>query len=116
MIQCEDCEFFHLAENGEVGFSCDPFKTVKEPECLAKWQLLKTNQMVASYQATLNYYQKLAPMQEKMFKVMEREIDDMSESDKWKVADDGDEEILDDGPGEDQGDDLADDLEEHWGS
>jgi len=110
MIQCQDCEFFHRAQNGEVGFSCDPFKNIKEPECLAKWQLLKTNQMVASYQATLSYYQKLAPMQEKMFKVMEREIDDLSESDKWKVGD-GDEGLDDAEPDGDQGDEL----EEHWG-
>ena len=68
--------------------SCDPFSNVKEPECLTKWQLIKINQMVAGYHATLNYYRKLAPMQEKMFKVMERELDGMSESDQWKIADD----------------------------
>jgi hypothetical protein len=56
-----------------------------EPECILKWQLVKINQMVSSYQATLNYYRKLAPMQEKMFKVMERELDDMNEGEKWKV-------------------------------
>ena len=108
MIQCEECEFFHRSDSGEVGFACDPFKNIKEPECLAKWQLLKTNQMVAAYQSTLNYYHKLAPMQEKMFKVMEREIDDMSESDKWKVEEDEDSD-------ESGGIDGADDLEDHWG-
>jgi len=91
MIQCEQCEFFRRGESGEVSFLCDPFRNVKEPECLAKWQLIKINQMVAAYQSTLAYYHKLAPMQEKMFKVMEREIEDMNESDKWKVADDEDE-------------------------
>ena len=90
MIQCQDCEFYERGPNGEAGFRCDPFGNIKEPECLAKWQLIKINQMVATYQATLQYYQKLAPMQEKMFKVMEREIDDMSEADKWKVEDEED--------------------------
>ena len=88
MIQCEQCEFFIRRPGGEVSFSCDPFRNVKEPECLAKWQLIKTNQLVAAYQATLDYYRKLAPMQEKMFQVMEREIDGMNESEKWKIADD----------------------------
>lgn len=90
MIQCEECEHFNRGPDGEISFSCDPFKNIKEPECLTKWQLIKINQMVASYQATLEYYRKLAPMQEKMFKVMEREMDDMNESDKWRVDDDED--------------------------
>ena len=63
MIQCKDCEFFSRGASGEITFSCDPFTNIKEPECLAKWQLIKINQMVASYQATLDYYRKLAPMQ-----------------------------------------------------
>jgi len=92
MIQCEQCEYCHRNENGQVSFSCDPFGTIKEPECLAKWQLIKINQMVSAYQATLAYYRKLAPMQEKMFKVMEREIDDMNEGEKWKVEEDEDDE------------------------
>ncbi|HUS91352.1 MAG TPA: hypothetical protein VM695_05845 [Phycisphaerae bacterium] len=92
MIQCEQCEFFHRGENGEVAFRCDPFRTVKERECLAKWQLIKINQMVAAYQSTLEYYRKLAPMQEKMFKVMERELDDMSETERWKISEDEEDE------------------------
>lgn len=88
MIQCKDCELFERDANGRAVFHCDPFVNVKEPECLIKWQLIKLNQLVASYQATLNYYRKLAPMQEKMFKVLEREIDDISEADKWKIEDD----------------------------
>lgn len=91
MIQCKDCEFFHKTPSGEISFSCDPFTNVREVECLAKWQLIKINQMVAGYHATLDYYRRLAPMQEKMFKVMERELDDISEADKWKVAPDEDE-------------------------
>ncbi|MFA6133193.1 MAG: hypothetical protein WC869_04145 [Phycisphaerae bacterium] len=88
MIQCKDCPLCRRRESGELSFDCDPFSNIVESECLAKWQLIKINQMVASYQATLDYYRKLAPLQEKMFKVMERELDDISESDKWKIADD----------------------------
>ena len=87
MIQCKDCEFFRRSPTGEIALACDPFSTIKEPECLVKWQLIKINQMVGSYQATLEYYRKLAPMQEKMFRVMERELDDINEGDKWKVPD-----------------------------
>lgn len=47
-------------------------------------------------------YKRLAPLQEKMFRHMEREIDDVEESDKWKyeegedVASDEDSEDDDD--------------------
>ena len=44
--------------------------------------------MVASYQSTLRYYEKFAPMQEKMFRMMEREIDEMDEAEKWKTPED----------------------------
>ena len=98
MMQCDQCEYFQRNEKGEFGFSCDPFSKIVEPECLMKWQLIKINEMSvqvakmsAAYQATLGYYQKLAPMQEKMFKFMEREIDDVDEADKWKYDDDDDE-------------------------
>jgi hypothetical protein len=86
MIQCSECEHYHLGPDGEATFTCDPFSNIKEAECLTKWQLLKINQMVAGYQATLRYYEKLAPMQEKMFKVMEQEIDEMNEAEQWKRA------------------------------
>ena len=95
MIQCKDCEFFRRSEDGQVSFACDPFANIKEPECLIKWQLIKTNQMVAGYQATLDYYHKLAPMQEKMFKVMEQELDSMNEADNWKT-DENDQEDTED--------------------
>jgi hypothetical protein len=87
MIQCKDCEFFHRGDTGEVSFSCDPFANIKEPECLAKWQLIKVNQMVMSYQATLDFYRRLGPLQEKMVRFMEREINDVDESEKWKSPD-----------------------------
>jgi hypothetical protein len=88
MIQCKDCQYYRKGPSGEISFACDPFSNIVESECLAKWQLIKINQMVASYQSTLDYYRKLAPMQEKMFKAMERELDDLNESDKWKSPDD----------------------------
>jgi len=105
MIQCQDCPHFHRTARGEVRFDCDPFTNIVEPECLAKWQLIKINQMVASYQATLDYYRKLGPLQEKMFKVMERELDDMSESERWKIeSGEGEEdEATDDEDEDDQG-------------
>lgn len=105
MIQCRECEFFRQGEDGEIAFACDPFGTIKEPECLAKWQLIKINQMVAGYQATLGYYRKLAPMQEKMFKVMERELDDIDESDRWKIADDEEHDGQDDNESDEHGKD-----------
>ena len=92
MIQCKDCEFFRRDDQGRISFACDPFGTIKEPECLQKWQLIKINQMVEAYQATLGYYRKLAPMQDKLFKAMERELNDMEEAEKWKYAEDEDEE------------------------
>jgi hypothetical protein len=88
MIQCKDCEYFRRKPNGEVAFACDPFSTIKEPECLAKWQLIKINQMVASYQSTLRYYEKFAPLQEKMFRMMEREINEVEEAESWKYFED----------------------------
>ena len=106
MIQCQNCEFFQRSPSGEITFACDPFTNIKEPDCLAKWQLIKINQMVASYQATLSYYRKLAPMQEKMFKVMERELDTLNESEQWKIADD-------ETDNEDEGGPTADDADEN---
>lgn len=108
MIQCSDCEYFNRNSDGEISFGCDPFGTIKEPECLGKWQLIKINQLVATYQATLEYYRKLAPMQEKMFKVVERELDDMNESEKWRVDEDED-----DDEGEDQPSDEGD-ADDKW--
>jgi len=79
-------------------FKCDPFTNIKEPECLTKWQLLRTSEltqrverMVAAYEATLEVYKRLEPLQEKMFRHMEREIDDAEESDSWKYGDQNDE-------------------------
>ena len=98
MIQCEDCEYFHRDENGQIRFACDPFTNVREPQCLLKWQLIKINQMVEAYQATLGYYHKLAPMQDKLFKAMERELNDMDEGESWKRPEDDEEDEEQDAP------------------
>jgi len=86
MIHCSQCEFFVRGPGGQVGFKCDPFSTIKEPECLVKWQLIKIDMMVRAYQATLEMYKRLAPLQKKMFRHMEQEIDDINEADRWKYG------------------------------
>lgn len=95
MLQCRDCEFFHPGPNaGGTGlpepsqFTCDPFSTIKEPECLMKWQLVQLATVAKSHQATLDMYRRLAPLQEKMFKHLEREIDEADEADSWKSPED----------------------------
>ena len=85
MLQCKDCEFFQMGANGTRSFKCDPFANIKEPECVAKWQLLRLDMLLASYQGMLHCYEKLAPLQDKLFKYMQREIDDMNESDNWRL-------------------------------
>ena len=90
MLQCKDCEFFQRDEKGRIQLRCDPFSTIKEPECLAKWQLLRQDALLQAYQVTLQWYQRLAPMQEKMFEYMKREMDDIDDSDNWKHQDDED--------------------------
>jgi hypothetical protein len=91
MIQCSECEFCVRGPGGQVAFRCDPFSNIKEPECLVKWQLIKLDAMVRAYQATVEHYKRLAPLQEKMFRHMEREIDDIEDQDKWKYGDEEDE-------------------------
>ncbi len=86
MIQCKDCEHFDRAPNGAVMFKCDPFSNIKEPDCLVKWQLIKLGEMVQAYQATVAMYRRLAPLQEKMMRHMEREIDDADDADSWKYG------------------------------
>ena len=90
MIQCKDCEHYSLV-NGRVALACDPFSNIKEPECVGKWQLVRLNQLETYVRGTISYYNRLAPMQEKMFKVLEKEIDDISQADEWKRVDEDDE-------------------------
>lgn len=92
MIQCQSCEFFRRGADGAPRLSCDPFSTIKEPECLLKWNFVKLEAMVRSYEATLEMYRRLAPMQEKMFRHIEREINDIDAADDWKSGYDESEE------------------------
>jgi hypothetical protein len=41
--------------------------------------------LLASYQGMLKWYGKLAPLQDKIFKYMQREINELDEADSWKV-------------------------------
>ena len=91
MLRCQDCEFFRQNPDGSPLLTCDPLTTIKEPECLAKWQLVQLNVIAKSHQATLDMYRRLAPLQEKMFQHMEREIDETDEADSWKYGGDDDE-------------------------
>jgi len=88
MLPCKDCEFFSKDEaTGRIMLRCDPFSTIKEPACLEKWQLLRLDGLLQAYHATLRWYQKLAPMQEKMFEIMKREMEDFDQADDWKNKD-----------------------------
>jgi hypothetical protein len=40
----------------------------------------------------LQWYKQLAPLQDKILKYMRREIEDMEESDQWKLDDDQEQE------------------------
>jgi len=92
MIQCKDCELCETGPDGQRIFKCDPFSNIKEPECIAKWQLIRLDMLVVNYRGMLKWYEKLAPLQDKIFKYMKREIEDLDESEQWKVDDDEDEE------------------------
>jgi hypothetical protein len=90
MIQCKDCELCEITQDGKRVFKCDPFTNIKEPECVQKWQLLRLDMLVANYQTMMRWYQKISPLQEKMFKYMKRELDDIEETDSWKYEEDED--------------------------
>lgn len=88
MIQCSECEYFQQDPQGRRIFRCDPFCNIKEPECLAKWQLLRLDILVSHSQAVLSGQQKMAPIQDKLYKYVKRELDDLDESERWKIEDD----------------------------
>jgi len=92
MIQCKDCEFCEMGSGGKRTFKCDPFTNIKEPECIAKWQLIRLDMLLASYQGMLKWYGKMAPLQDKIIQFMQREINELDEADQWKLDDDEQEE------------------------
>lgn len=89
MIQCKDCEFCEMGPGSQRTFKCDPFVNIKEPECIAKWQLIRLDMLLVTYRGMQQWQEKLSPMQDKILKYMEREIGDIDESDKWKIDDEG---------------------------
>lgn len=93
MIQCKDCEFCQMDPDGRRTFKCDPFVNIKEPECLAKWQLIRLDMMVSAYQQMLKWYGKLAPLQDKIMKYMQREIEDIDEAERWKLDEDNEDNL-----------------------
>ncbi len=99
MIQCSDCELCEIGPDGRRTFKCDPFSNIKEPECIAKWQLIRLDMLVASYGRMLRWQKKMEPLQDKIFRYMQREIEDIDESEQWKVdEEEGEEPPKDDGP------------------
>ena len=88
MIQCKDCEFCEMGPGDKRTFKCDPFTNIKEPECIAKWQLIRLDMLLASYQGMLKWYGKMAPLQDKIIQFMQREINELDEADSWKADDD----------------------------
>ncbi|MHC4610121.1 MAG: hypothetical protein ACYS7M_07215, partial [Planctomycetota bacterium] len=89
-------EFFSVGSDGKAQLLCDPLSTIKEPECLAKWQFVKLDAMVQAYMATVEMYRRLAPLQERMFRHMQRELDETEEADAWKFGAEDDEDEGDD--------------------
>ncbi len=99
MIQCSDCELCEIGPDGRRTFKCDPFSNIKEPECIAKWQLIRLDMLVASYRGMLRWQKKMEPLQDKIFRYMQREIEDIDESEQWKAdEEEGEEPPQDDGP------------------
>lgn len=92
MIQCKDCEFCEMGPDGRRSFRCDPFTNIKEAECIAKWQLIRLDMLLASFHGMVKFQNKLAPLQDKILKYMEHEIKDLDEADRWKVEDEEEEE------------------------
>jgi hypothetical protein len=90
MIQCKDCEYYDRAPDGSVILRCDPFSTIKEPECLQKWQYVRLERLSRAYESTLRMNQRLAPIQEKMIRYLEREIGEAEDADRWKYGLDDD--------------------------
>jgi hypothetical protein len=85
MIQCDKCELCEIGPDGRKIFKCDPFSTIKEAECIAKWQLIRLDMLLGSYQGMLQWYSKLGPLQDKIFKYVQREINEMEETEGWKL-------------------------------
>jgi ABC-type Zn2+ transport system substrate-binding protein/surface adhesin len=84
-----------MGPDGQVSLKCNPFANIKEPDCLLKWQLLRLDLMTRAYVATIAEYKRIAPLQEKLYRHMSREVDEADEADKWKRPDDEDDDAED---------------------
>jgi len=84
MIQCDKCELCEIGPDGRKMFKCDPFSSIREPECIAKWQLIRLDMLLGSYQSMVKWYSKLGPLQDKIFKYVQREINEMEDTEGWK--------------------------------
>ncbi len=62
---------------------------------MQKWQLLRLDMMVSGFQSMRMFQQKMEPMQDKLYKYVQRELDDIEDADSWKFMDDLEDE---DGP------------------
>jgi hypothetical protein len=81
-----------MSPGGQRSFKCDPFSNIKETECIAKWQLIRLDMLLASFHGMVKFQNKLAPLQDKILKYMQHEIEDLDEADRWKVDDEEEEE------------------------
>lgn len=98
MLRCEDCEFFKRLPDGSPHLACDPYSTIKEPECLAKWELRQLQIIADAHRATLDMHRRFAPLQQKLFKHLEKEIDETEDADRWKYDPSDDASDEDDDP------------------
>lgn len=95
MIQCKDCEFYTTTPDGKGILTCNPFENIKEPECLQKWQMIKLDMLLAGQNIVLRSQNKMAPLQDKIMRYVEREIEELDESESWKYDPDENEDIDD---------------------
>ncbi len=94
-MQCKDCQFSELREDGKRIFTCNPFENIVEPECIAKWQLIKLDQFLEIQAAQLRSQQSMAPMQSRIMKYIERELKDLEDADNWKNPEDQEDDYFD---------------------
>ena len=73
MIQCLQCDLCEIGPDGRR---------------IAKWQLIRLDMLLAGYQSMMRFQKEMEPLQRKMMKFVEREMNDIDESDKWKIDDD----------------------------
>ena len=43
--------------------------------------------LVANHRGLLSWYERMAPLQDKIFKFVQREMDDIDETERWKLSD-----------------------------